>query len=509
MRQSSRARPLAAAMMRSGNGEWPIRRRRIMRPMVIDPASCYRALSTHDARFDGRFFVGVSSTRIYCRPVCRVRTPRADRCRYFPSAAAAEVAGFRPCLRCRPELAPGYASVDAAERLAQAAVELIDGGILDDGGLEALAARLGVTSRHVRRLFERAFGVTPVEYAQTHRLLLAKRLLTDTALPVTEVALASGFRSVRRFNALWKERYRMAPTRVRRIAPATGASTAMRFELAYRPPYDFAAMLDFLGARAVDGLERVDERAYRRTLAIPHRGAQHAGWIGVSMAARRPVLVLDVAPSLARVVPQVLARVRHAFDLGCHPADVAAALGALAAAAPGLRVPGTVDGFEIAVRAIVGQQVSVRAARTLLGRIVAHVGTVVADAPAGLTHAFPAAADVAALPPAVLSALGVLPARAATIVAVAGAVARGELDLAPGASVERAREVLAAIRGVGPWTIEYITMRALGWPDAFPAGDLVLQRALGETTAAAARERSAPWRPWRAYAAMHLWRSAP
>ena len=496
-------------MMRSGNGESARRRGRIMRAMVIDPASCYRALSTHDARFDGRFFVGVSSTRIYCRPVCRVRTPRADRCRYFPSAAAAEVAGFRPCLRCRPELAPGYASVDATERLAEAAVELIDGGILDDGGLEALARRLGVTSRHVRRLFDRTFGVTPVEYAQTHRLLLAKRLLTDTALPITEIALASGFRSVRRFNALWKQRYRMAPTRVRRIAPGGDRAGTMRFELAYRPPYDFGAMLDFLGARAVDGIERVDERAYRRTLAIEHRGATHAGWIGVTMTARRPVLALDVSPSLARVVPQVLARVRHAFDLGCHPADVASALGPLAAAAPGLRVPGTVDGFEIAVRAIVGQQVSVRAARTLLGRIVAALGVPIADAPGGLTHAFPSAGVVAAMPPAALASLGVLPARAATIVAVAGAVVQGALDLGPGASVERAREVLSSIRGVGPWTIEYITMRALGWPDAFPAGDLVLQRALGETTAAATRERSAPWRPWRAYAAMHLWRSAP
>ena len=477
--------------------------------MLIDPASCYRALSTHDARFDGRFFVGVSSTHIYCRPVCRVRTPRADRCRYFPSAAAAEVAGYRPCLRCRPELAPGYASVDAGERLAQAAVELSDGGILEDGGLEQLASRLGVTSRHVRRIFERAFGVTPVEYAQTQRLLLAKRLLTDTALPITEVALASGFHSIRRFNALWKARYRMAPARVRRVAPGGDASTPMRFELAYRPPYDWPAILGFLAARQVDGIELVDARSYRRSLVVEHRNALHAGWIAVSAAPRRAALVLDASPSLARVVPQVLARVRHAFDLGCHPDEVAAALGLLAAASPGLRVPGTVDGFEIAVRAIVGQQVSVRAARTLLARIVERFGASIPDAPSGLGRAFPLARDVAALPPAALAGLGVLPARAATIVAVAAAVTRGELDLRAGASVERAREVLSALRGVGPWTVEYIAMRALGWPDAFPAGDLVLLKALGETRAARARQRSESWRPWRAYAAMHLWRTAP
>jgi AraC family transcriptional regulator of adaptative response / DNA-3-methyladenine glycosylase II len=476
--------------------------------MVIDPASCYRALSTHDARFDGRFFVGVSSTRIYCRPVCRVRTPRADHCRYFQSAAAAEVAGYRPCLRCRPELAPGFASVDATERLAQAAVELIDGGVLENGGLERLAARLGVTSRHVRRIFERSFGVTPVEYAQTQRLLLAKRLLTDTALPVTEVALASGFNSVRRFNALWKARYRMPPARLRKESAGTQSTAAMRFEVAYRPPYDWAALLEFLAARAVPGLESIAGNAYRRTLAIDHRGTRHVGWISAQPAARRAALVLEVAPSLSRVVPQVLARARHAFDLACHPEDVAAALGPLAARAPGLRVPGTVDGFELAVRAIVGQQVSVRAARTLVARIVARHGETIATTDAALTHTFAKPGILAALAPDDLASLGVLPARARTIIDVAQAVDAGELDLSAGADVDTARKRLAAIRGIGPWTIEYIAMRALGWPDAFPAGDLVVLKSLGETRAARAAAHSKAWQPWRAYAVMHLWRQA-
>jgi len=476
--------------------------------MVLDPSSCYRALATHDARFDGRFFVGVSSTRIYCRPVCRVRTPRAENCRFFQSAAAAEVAGYRPCLRCRPELAPGYASVDATERLAQAAVELIDGGILEEGGLEALAARLGVTSRHVRRIFERSFGVTPVEYAQTQRLLLAKRLLTDTTLPVTEVALASGFGSVRRFNALWKARYRMAPSRLRRVSAPAGTPATMRFELAYRPPYDWSALLAFLEARAVAGVEQIAGTRYRRTLAIDHRGERHVGWIDAAPAARRAALVVDVAPSLSRVVPQVLARVRHAFDLTCHPDDVASALGPLAARAPGLRVPGTVDGFELAVRAIVGQQVSVRAARTLLGRIAARFGEPLAPAGRDLAVVFPAAARIAAARPGELSELGLLPARARTVVALATAVAQGALDLRAGADVDAVRATLATIAGIGPWTTEYIAMRALGWPDAFVAGDLVVLKALGETRPARAIERSEAWRPWRAYAVMHLWRNA-
>jgi AraC family transcriptional regulator of adaptative response / DNA-3-methyladenine glycosylase II len=473
--------------------------------MDLDHASCYRAVATHDARFDGRFFVGVASTGVYCRPVCRVRTPRAEHCRFFASAAAAELAGYRPCLRCRPELAPGLASVDAADRLAQAAVALIEDGTLADGGVEHLAARLGVTSRHVRRIFARAFGVTPIEYAQTQRLLLAKRLLTDTALPVTDVALASGFASVRRFNALWQARYRMAPSRLRAAAATRSAQPYLHFQLAYRPPYDWPALMQFLGARAIAGIEAVEARSYVRSVAVDASGTRHTGWVRVRPLASRNMLAVDVAPSLARVLPAVLARLRHAFDLGCHPDEVAAALGLLAARAPGVRVPGTVDGFELAVRAIVGQQVSVRAARTLLGRLVARFGLPLAeDAP--VTHAFPAAAAVAGAGADALAALGILPARARSIVALARAVADGALDLSPGADVEATRARLLALPGIGPWTVEYIAMRALAWPDAFPAGDRVILTALGETRAARAAARSQAWRPWRAYAAMHLWR---
>ena len=477
--------------------------------MTLDADACYRALTTHDSRFDGRFFVGVSSTRIYCRPVCTVRTPRRENCHFFASAAAAEVEGYRPCLRCRPELAPGNASIDATARLAQGAVDLIENGVLDDGGIEHLAARVGVTSRHLRRIFETEFGVSPIEYAQTQRLLLAKRLLTDTALPVTDVALASGFGSVRRFNALFSARYRMSPGRLRQAADPRALPAALSFELAYRPPYDWDAMLAFLAGRAIDGVETVTANAYGRTVAIAHRGTVATGWVEVRRAPRRHALRVAVSPSLARVVPAVLARVKNAFDLTCDPDVVAATLGDLAAAHPGLRVPGTFDGFELAVRAVVGQQISVRAARTVLGRIAAALGEPFAAGgntqPARL---FPAAARLAAGAPAELTRLGLTGARARTVVALAAAVARGDVELVPEADVERTVEKLLALPGIGPWTAQYIALRALRWPDAFLAGDLVVLRALGETRPARALARSEAWRPWRAYAVMHLWRKA-
>ena len=491
----------------SENGEWGRTSTRIMRAMTLDSDACYRALAAHDARFDGRFFVGVSSTRIYCRPVCTVRMPRRENCRFFPSAAAAEVAGYRPCMRCRPELAPGHASVDASARLARGAVSLIEDGALDAGGIEHLATRVGVTSRHLRRIFESEYGVSPIEYAQTHRLLLAKRLLTDTTLPVTEIALASGFASVRRFNALFRARYRMAPGRLRERADTESLPAALAFELAYRPPYDWDAMLEFLRARAVPGVEHASDDAYVRSLSVEHRGTVHAGLIEVRRARRRHALAIAVSPSLARAVPAVLSRVKHAFDLACDPAVVASTLGELAAARPGLRVAGAWDGFELAVRAIVGQQVSVRSARTVLGRIAAAFGEPLPDAHAELGRLFPSAARMAGVDPAEIARAGLTLARARTIAELARAVAASELVLHPECDVERTLSRLLAIPGIGRWTASYIAMRALRWPDAFLEGDLVVRRALGVTRPAQALARAEAWRPWRSYAVIHLWRS--
>ena len=491
----------------SENGEWRRGRARILRAMTLDPDACYRALAAHDPRFDGRFFVGVSSTRIYCRPVCTVRMPRRENCRFFPSAAAAEVAGYRPCMRCRPELAPGHASVDASAQLARGAVSLIEDGALDDAGIEHLAARVGVTSRHLRRIFETQYGVSPIEYAQTQRLLLAKRLLTDTALPVTEIALASGFASVRRFNALFRSRYRMAPGRLRAHADVSTLPATLAFELAYRPPYDWESMLDFLRARAIAGVEDVSANAYSRSVAITHRGTRYTGRVEVRRAARKQALSIAVSPSLARAVPAVLSCVKHAFDLCCDPAVVAEALGELAAPRPGLRVPGTFDGFELAVRAIVGQQVSVRGARTVLGRIAAAFGEPLPNGDGGCTVLFPSAMRIASIAPAALAALGLTAARARTIVALAAAVAAGEIALQPESEVEKTLARLREIPGIGAWTAHYIAMRALRWPDAFLESDLVVRKALRVAQPARALARAEAWRPWRAYAVIHLWRS--
>jgi len=474
--------------------------------MFLDNDQCYRALRAHDARFDGRFFVGVGTTRIYCRPVCTVRAPKRENCRFFPSAAAAESQGFRPCLRCRPELAPGYAAVDANRRLARSAAGLIEDGSLTDSRLPDLAAVLGVTDRHLRRVFQEEFGVAPIEYAQTQRLLLAKRLLTDTALPVTEVAMASGFASLRRFNDLFRKRYRMTPGGLRRASGDAPVET-LAFDLAYRPPYDWDAMLDFLARRAVGGVEAVEGRIYRRTVRAERDGKELQGWIEVAPSRRRAALRVVASASLALAIPSVLARVKHLFDLACHPEEISAALGALATRRPGLRLPGAMDGFEVAVRAILGQQVTVRAATAIAGRFAAAFGAPIATPHASLTTIFPSAHAVAALVPHEVAAAGIITARSRAIVELARAVHSGALRLDPSAPVEPTVAALDALPGVGPWTAQYIAMRALAWPDAFPHPDVAVLKAMAPAKPAEALAASESWRPWRAYAVLHLWKS--
>jgi AraC family transcriptional regulator of adaptative response / DNA-3-methyladenine glycosylase II len=493
----------------SENGEQALPTAATMAPMTLDPRTCYRALRSRDARFDGRFFVAVSSTRIYCRPVCTVKPPRRENCRFYPSAAAAESGGYRPCLRCRPELAPGNASVDATSRVAQAAASLIEDRSLDAEGLEAVASRLGITDRHLRRAFGAEFGVSPVEFAQTQRLLLAKRLLTDTALPVTEIAYASGFGSLRRFNALFKQRYRLQPGQLRRHmrAGAAPSSDALQFELSFRPPYDWLAVGAFLGARAIAGVEALEDGRYRRTVRIAQEGKDHLGWIEVSLSPKKPALRVAVAASLARVLPPVLSRVKALMDLACNPAEVSNALGALAKPHPGMRVPGAFDGFEVAVRAILGQQVTVAAARTVAGRFAAAFGDPVNTPFAGLSTVFPTAARIADLPYGRIARLGMPGARARTILALARAVADGELALVPNADIEATLDRLRALPGVGEWTAQYVAMRSLAWPDAFPHTDLGVMRALGTRDARRVLAAGEAWRPWRAYAVMHLWNS--
>jgi len=505
-------------------------------PPDASAASPYAAFASHDARFDGRLFVGVTSTGVYCRPVCRVRTPRVANCRFFGHPAAAEAAGFRPCLRCRPELAPGLAPIDMPERLAWAAAQRIDAGELDAGGLNGLAARLGITDRHLRRVFGAAFGVTPVAYAQTQRLLLAKRLLTDSDLPATEVALAAGFGSLRRFQALFQSRYGLAPTALRKSPVAAyagegGRSAPWAIELGYRPPLDWPRLLAFLAARCIPGVEAVEpaERtepvgapaggAYHRTLALRDAaGRRCVGTVTLTPAPRRPgepALRVQVSPGLWGVLPAVLAGARRLADLGADPLAVSDRLGALAADAPGLRVPGCFDGFELAVRAVLGQQVTVRAAHTLAGRLVAALGEPLdppepgglgGGRPAALTHIFPSAEALAAAAPEALGALGIVRQRVAAIQALARAVAEGRLDLGPAGDVDAALQRLMALPGIGPWTAQYIALRALAWPDAWPSGDVALIKALGAVSAREADAMAQAWRPWRGYATLQLWR---
>ncbi|MEX2582315.1 MAG: DNA-3-methyladenine glycosylase 2 [Gemmatimonadota bacterium] len=478
--------------------------------MTLEPKSCYRALASRDPRFDGLFFVGVSTTRIYCRPICRARLPKPDRCRFFASAAAAEAEGLRRCIRCRPEKAPGRSIVDATGQLARNAATRIAGGAMNDDGLEQLAASLHTSSRQLRRAIKREYGATPVQLAQTHRLLLAKRLITESNLPMAQVAFASGFSSLRRFNALFQNRYRMSPTRIRRERDGSGEHSAQALTLAldYRPPLDWTALRDFLGSRAIPGVEAVRGDRYLRTVRL----AEHRGWVAIApYPGSASALRIEVSLSLAPVLMPVLARVRHLLDLDAEPHVIDAHLATdpllepAVRRRPGLRVPGTVDGFELALRAILGQQVTVRGATTLAGRFAERLGEATDFGYPELTRFTPSPFRIAEVGPERIAAIGLPRARAECICTLAGAVADGELRLEPGGGVEQTMRQLRTIRGIGAWTAEYIAMRALHWPDAFPDTDLGIRKALAGSTPARALRTAEHWRPWRAYATIHLW----
>ena len=475
----------------------------------LDADACYRAVAAHDARFDGAFFIGVTSTGIYCRPVCRVKTPRRENCRFFAHASQAEGAGFRPCLRCRPELAPqtlAWSAQDASALLAQHAARLLDSP--DAWGDEVpsvagLAARLGVSDRHLRRVFEAELGVSPMDWLQTRRLLAAKQLLADTRLPVAQVALAAGFASLRRFNAAFAAQYRMSPTALRRDGSEPAPRDGIAVTLGYRPPYDFGEILQFLQQRGIAGVEQIDQSTHTvaRTLRLDD---DTRGWIACRFEPEQHRVQVRVADSLAPQLPRVIARVRAWLDLDADPAAIHAVLGADFPALAGLRVPGTLDGFELAVRAVLGQQVTVAAARTLTTRLVERFGTPLATPIDGLTRLFPSPAALAAASGDELGQLGLVRQRQAAIHALAQAVSSGQISLHAGADVAATMDALKALPGIGAWTADYIAQRALRWPDAFPSGDVALQKALSpdgqRLTARAAEGRAERWRPWRAYA---------
>jgi AraC family transcriptional regulator of adaptative response / DNA-3-methyladenine glycosylase II len=483
----------------------------------LDADACYRAIVARDPRFDGAFFVGVRTTGVYCRPVCCARTPRRERCVFFPRAALAERAGFRACFRCRPERAPGHASVDAVSRLVSAATRRIDEGALNEGSVEALAASLGVGARHLRRAMQDELGLGPVELALSRRVGLARELLLGTTLPITQIAFAAGFSSIRRFNAAFRAHHKMTPSEVRRPT-GTGRSGAAgwrglvldgpRVILDVRPPFDPAPAFAFLTARAIPGTEVVRDGTYLRATAI----AGQTGLIAIAPAKERDALVLQVSSSLGPALMPIAAATRRLFDTDADPRSIGAhlsrdpVLAKRVATRPALRVMGAFDPFEWAVRAVLGQQVSVRAALTIATRLVDRFGlSVPLDLPQVPSKAWPDAARLAAVSEGALGALGLTSARARTVRGLARAVADGKLVLDRSADPDAMRESLLSLPGIGPWTADYIAMRSLGWPDAFPGGDLGLRKALGGVSTAECHARAERWRPWRAYAAAHLW----
>lgn len=478
--------------------------------MDLDADTCWRALAARDRRFDGRFFVAVRTTGVYCRPICPARTPRRDRCTFFGHAAEAEREGYRACFRCRPELAPGSGPVDALPRLVAAAAARIEAGFLNEGSVDALAVALGVTPRHLRRTVQAGLGASPIELAQSRRLALAKQLLHDTALPMAEVAFAAGFSSLRRFNALFLARFGRPPSALRRDHGEAGGASPLVLRLDYRPPFDWAALLGFLAGRCTAGVEQVEGGAYRRTVRLGER----VGWVSVTLDPGRPALRAEISPSLVGALMPLVARLRRLFDLDARPDAIAAWLrrDPLLARSlrrhPGLRVPGAFDGFEVAARVVLGQQVTVAAATTLAGRLAAALGGTIETPFPGLARLSAPADAVAAAGEDRLAQLGMPGARARTLLALARAVAERRLDLHHGADDEATRAALLELPGVGPWTADVIAMRALGAPDAFPAGDLGVLRALAAASPRAAETCAARWRPWRAYATMHLWNGA-
>jgi AraC family transcriptional regulator, regulatory protein of adaptative response / DNA-3-methyladenine glycosylase II len=497
-------------------------------PSTLDDDALYRALSARDARFDGRFFTGVTSTGIYCRPICRVRTPQRGNCRFFEHAAQAEQAGFRPCLRCRPELAPRdrhWSTEDAGDILVHQATSWLASPIgwgsdeSQPSAVTQLASRLGVSDRHLRRLFEERLGVSPLQYLLTQRLLNAKQLISDTALPMSEVAVASGFASVRRFNAAFSGRYGLNPTQMRRGSgtdkPGGAASAGIR--LAWRPPYRADALLDFFATRAMTGLERVDSATLtlQRTLRVAARGRDHCGWLEARFEQDTDCLILRVSDGLVPVLPSVIARVRAAFDLDAHPQAIDGVLHLDFPQSDGMRVPGAFDGFELAVRAVLGQQITVRAARTLATRLAERFGDPLPSGIAGLDRLFPTPATLAQAEPGHLGEIGITRQRQAALQALARAVSEGTLTLDESTDPQQAIRTLLTLPSIGPWTAQYIAMRALRWPDAWPTGDVAIHHALGlgglsGTAAKKEAERIAQrWRPWRSYAVVRSWSRPP
>ena len=475
----------------------------------------YSAFKARDRRFDGRFFVGVSSTGIYCRPICWTRMPRLTNCTFFTSAAEAEKEGYRPCLLCRPELAPGNAPLYAKQTLARKAARLLEEHCGHGESLDRLAERLGCTDRHLRRVFMEEYQVTPVQYLQTCRLLLAKNLLTDTEMSILQVAMAAGFGSQRRMNDLFQKRYRLSPTSLRKHASEGKCGKGLiKVELGYRPPYCWGDILEFLANRAVESIEKIENGTYCRTVHLRDRaGKSCVGWMTVARHPKRASLVVSMNDALIPVLSQVLSRTRHLFDLHCDPDAVHEVLQSMNELQPGIyvkgrRIPGCFDHFEMAVRAILYQQTTIKEANTLAGRLAKYMGMPVETGIAGLSHAFPTAKNMVALGSTIrecLGSIGIAANYSQCLLDFAQALERGEILIGHEADPLEEIKRLQNIRNISGWTARYIAMRVMGWPDVFLEDDAEIHHALSDYTPMDILKLSERWRPWRSYAVINLW----
>lgn len=475
--------------------------------MENDDIIFYNALKAHDSRFDGVFFVGVTSTGIYCRPICTAKLPKKENCRFFKNAESAEKEFFRPCLRCRPELAPGSAPIDDAQRIAHLLVSQIEEGLFEEKGLESVASHFKLSSRQIRRIMQKEFGVSPIEFILTRRLLLAKQLLTETNLTITEVAFASGFSSLRRFNDAFKKRYQMPPSFLRKEKIKIIDSEMIHLQLSYRPPYDWIFILNFLTNRRLEGVEYIENDKYFRTVCL----GKFKGWISVSHLPQKNSIEVAISAKLIPTLPLLLNRLRYIFDLNARPDVINSCLMQDSRFAksirtiPGLRVPGCFDGFELAIRAILGQQISVKAATTVASRFIKKFGEPINTSVEQLHYLWPTPEVVSLLIEDDIASLGIIRRRAQSIILLAKAIVDGTLNLNTIDHPEQVIEKLTSIPGIGKWTAQYIIMRALHWPDAFPKEDIILQKSLGNVSAKVADSLSQAWRPWRSYATLHLW----
>ena len=484
-------------------------------PSQLDLDVCYAAFASRDSRFDGVYFMGVTSTGIYCRTICRARRPLRKNCKFFQNATLAEQAGFRPCKLCRPEQSPGLPMLDLGSTVISSAIQRIEqGGLADGCGIDHLARKLGVSSRHMRRVFQENMGVSPIQLAQTQRLLMAKRLLSETQLPITQVATASGFQSLRRCNALFKATYGLSPSSFRRETVNTRSAKrdtgSITLGLGYRPPYGWLEILRYFQGRAIPGVEAIDDVSYTRTLCVDHR----SGWLRVTNDEKRHSLRVQVSSELVGVIPNVLACVRRAFDINAVPTAITQVLAndcrfaKSLACSPGLRLPGAMDRFETALRTIVGQQVSVAAATTVMSRIVQAFGERVETPWPQLDLNTITPERIARESVDSLAPLGLNSARANAILGLARAIQEGRIQLEYSMDPERSMAQLQELDGIGPWTANYFGMRILGWPDAFIGSDLVIRKQLAPMTSKQIEMASQAWRPWRAYAVMHLWNAS-